>query len=146
MLRFLARYYATSDHLRAQEKDIDFPESWMEQQGDVPFMLSYDSFDLTGNRAVLAVRGSDWSERFSLESMGTTGVLQAKGLPSDQPSLKKARPLYELGLSFQLGSGNFSRSKVISIVPRYTVVNRTGHTLQIAQVRHTRSVPLASDS
>lgn len=102
--------------------------------GDVPFMLSYDSHDLTGNRAALCVRGSEWSEPFSMESVGTTGVLQAKGQPSDHPSLKKARPLYELGLSFQLGTGTFSRSKVVSIVPRYTVVNRTGFTLQLSQV------------
>lgn len=111
----------------------DFPDSWMEAPGDAPFMLSYDSVDLTGNRLALSVPESDWSAPFSLESMGTTGVLEARGAPSSDPSLKKARPLYELGLSFQLGAGHFSRSRVAYVVPRYTMVNRTGLTIQLVQ-------------
>ena len=39
----------------------------MELPGDAPFMFSYDSFDLTGNKACLSVRGAaDWSPAFSL--------------------------------------------------------------------------------
>jgi hypothetical protein len=113
--------------------DLSFPDSWMETPGDAPFMHSYDSVDLTGNRLALCVQNSEWSAPFSLESMGTTGVLEAPGVPSAVASLKKARPLYELGVSFQLGTGHFARSKIASVVPRYTMVNRTGHTIQLCQ-------------
>jgi hypothetical protein len=55
------------------------------------------------------------------------------GQPSELPALKQAKPLYEFGLSFELGTGNYSRSKVCSIMPRYTVCNRLGYTLQLVQ-------------
>eukprot|EP00960_Hanusia_phi_P051532 760853-Hanusia_phi.AAC.10 len=119
---------------KARRKEISFPDSWMEQPGDLPFMFSYDHQDLTGNKATFCVHGSDWSTPFSLENMGTTGVLEVPGKPSDLPSLKGAKPMYEFGLSFELGTGHYSRSKICSIVPRYTVCNRIGYTIQLVQV------------
>jgi vacuolar protein sorting-associated protein 13A/C len=77
--------------------------------------------------------GSEWAPAFSLESMGTTGVLQVSGAPSELPALNKAKPVYEFGLSFELGSAQFSRSKVCSIMPRFTVCNQLGFTLQLVQ-------------
>ena len=117
----------------AGNKEITFPESWMEMPGDVPFMFSYEAEDLTGNKAAFCLPGGEWSPAFSLESMGTTGVLAVPGRPSELPVLKQAKPLFEFGLSFELGTGNYSRSKVCSILPRYTVCNRLGFTLQLVQ-------------
>jgi len=105
----------------------------METPGDPPFMFSFDSVDLTGNKVCFCVRGSDWGPPFSLESMGTNGVLEVPGKPSEVPALKGTRPIHEFGMTFELGLGQFSRSKMCSIVPRYTVVNRMGYTLQLVQ-------------
>jgi len=110
-----------------------FPDSWMEQPCEPPFIFSFASTDLTGNRACFQVNGSPWGPAFSLESVGTNGILEVPGKPADAPELKKACPLYEFGLAFELGMGYLSRSKLVSIVPRYTLLNRLGYTLQISQ-------------
>lgn len=101
-------------------KEMSFPDSWMEQPGDAPFMFSFEADDLTGNKASFCIQGpgAEWATPFSLESMGTTGVLAVSGCPSELPALKGTKPLYEFGLAFELGSGNYSRSKVwYAIVP-----------------------------
>jgi len=69
-------------------KEIAFPDSWMELPGDAPLMFSYESEDLTGNKSSFCLPGSEWAPAFSLESMGTTGVVAVPGCASELPSLK----------------------------------------------------------
>ena len=119
---------------RQQDRDgLSFPSAWMDNASEPPFMFSFSSTDLTGNRASFQVDGGPWGPAFSLESVGTNGVLEVPGKPSEAPELKKAAPLYEFGLAFELGMGYLARSKLVSIVPRYTVLNRVGATVQLVQ-------------
>ena len=52
-------------------KEMSFPDSWMEQPGDAPFMFSFEADDLTGNKASFCIQGpgAEWATPFSLESI-----------------------------------------------------------------------------
>ena len=83
-----------------------------------PIMYSYRSNDLFGNKTSFSIgNNSKWSKPISLESPGTSGDLQ---LPSDDSSV-----LYSLGISVQLGPGRFRKTKVVTVAPRFVLLNKS---------------------
>ena len=77
---------------------------------------------------------TEWSIPFALDSAGTTGEIE---IPEEKNVsnilMYRERAAYSLGVSIGLGHGPFSHTRVVTIAPRFLVVNHTGRPLLVKQ-------------
>jgi vacuolar protein sorting-associated protein 13A/C len=108
-------------------------------EGDVaPQLFSYDSsVENLGNwfesQTCVSLPGSRWSRGFSLESAGVDACVDVIESRRGQHPQR----LWQLGVDIQMGSKQFFRTKVITVAPRFVLVNRMadGQSLHFKQKR-----------
>ena len=107
----------------------------------------------------LKTRGYNWSDKFSITAIGVTGALQLKKKPPKKEKKKKKieepddqkidyiKSVYDqldFGVKIQMASAPFSRTKILSIVPRYIIANNLDFPFvyrQAASTKHQEFVP-----
>lgn len=80
-----------------------------------PFMYSYGSYDLFGNKTAVTIASSKWSKAISIESIGTDGQI------SVGDDLGRS---FELGVRIEMGSGAYHRTKMITFTPKFILINK----------------------
>ncbi|KAI9315667.1 hypothetical protein BX666DRAFT_1957951, partial [Dichotomocladium elegans] len=81
-----------------------------------PYMLSYPKRD-NGNRSLIQVGGSDWSEPISFEAVGSShGIALPKG-PQGTDEI-------HIGINVQEGHGKYKLTKIVTFTPRFVLINR----------------------
>jgi len=102
-------------------------------------------------RAMIRLPNTDWSQPFSVDTVGWDGTLQLTELPrrpAPETSLSVSdsayelprptdRPLrvYTLGVSICMHPHlRFHRTKIVKVAPRYILSNQTLHTLEFRQI------------
>ena len=104
-------------------EDEDKVEKAVEKEE--PLMFSYASLDLFKPRTSIKIANSKWSKAVGLESVGTSGEVIAN---DKQTSIQ-----YHIGVSIELLSERYFRTKVITFRPRYILVNRTSRDIYYKQ-------------
>jgi hypothetical protein len=102
-------------------------------------------------RAMIRLPNTDWSQAFSVDTVGWDGTLQLMELPRralvesavsiadsaydlPRPSDRPLR-VYTLGVSICMHPHlRFHRTKIVKIAPRYILSNQTLHTLEFRQI------------
>jgi hypothetical protein len=90
-----------------------------------PFMFSFNSSDIFGNKATFQVENSKWSKAMSIETAGTTCDFDL--------GCQDSNLAYSFGLAIHLGPGRFQRTKVIVIAPRFLLFNQSSDHIFIVQ-------------
>ncbi|CAN0338937.1 unnamed protein product, partial [Discosporangium mesarthrocarpum] len=131
-----------------------------------PLMMSYTVGERQRGRARVRVENSSWSKVFGLDQAGTEGVLEIQGRGKTIPFIRQAggrgglgkgkggaggssrvgrqeatgrgKPAFALGVSIKMAPFPFERTKVITLSPRYIVVNALGRGLEVRQVKVAR--------
>eukprot|EP01117_Protostelium_nocturnum_P004842 TRINITY_DN1754_c1_g1_i2.p1 TRINITY_DN1754_c1_g1~~TRINITY_DN1754_c1_g1_i2.p1 ORF type:complete len:3345 (-),score=1219.39 TRINITY_DN1754_c1_g1_i2:51-8879(-) len=88
-------------------------------------MFSYVS-SMSADRMIVRTKGTKWSSPFTIDSVGTNGVVTFESESS--PSKR-----FELGASLYLADGKYSRTKIVEFVPRFLIENNTSHTVEFKQ-------------
>lgn len=100
-----------------------------------PFVFSCDKETLSSKNKCKVRVGSHgtWGPDLPIDVVGRTGLLAIRDTrPSaGGPDAK----VFEFGVEVKRGHGRFHQSKVITLMPRYAMVNATEHLLQFMQVR-----------
>ncbi|KAJ1978459.1 Vacuolar protein sorting-associated protein 13 [Dimargaris xerosporica] len=98
-----------------------------------PFMFSYGSYE-PRNRCLIKVEGSEWSKPLSFEAVGSLAEVTIPSVDSATLSM------VHLGVSVEPGPGKFSRTRVVTITPRYMLKNMLDHSLNFREVgsQHSR--------
>ena len=114
----------------------DDPATWYKDTSPfrAPFMFSYSTFDLFGNRCSVKIANSRWSKSFSVESVGTEGHLRILDEERKAGGEESGVMSFHLGITIELCPGKYNRTKRITFYPRYVVVNRTDRKLYYRQV------------
>ncbi|KAJ3092913.1 hypothetical protein HK102_000456 [Quaeritorhiza haematococci] len=109
------------------------------KDGEVPpFMFSYSSFNSIQNRMQLKVADSEWSKPLSFEAVGSSYEVQV-------PASNKGAVVH-LGCQVKEGEGKYYLTKVVTLTPRYIIVNqmnddvhcRQGGTTILVKAKETR--------
>lgn len=115
----------------AQLESLD-PKDWYGEGGELfgesehfkqlaqPTMFAYHKRDIAGNKASVKIADSKWAKPFSLETAGTTGVVE---IQDKEKSYKKKRIQFELGVDIDFAPGKYGRTKVVTFTPRLVLVN-----------------------
>eukprot|EP01084_Bolivina_argentea_P123306 218517_1 len=122
-----------------------------------PLMMDYmtepEEFNGRGYAFIRArVPGASWSSPFSCDQAGVEGALEIKGqqtstilswlLPNKRQKGAEVQTknlvghgsqAFALGLSIKVAEGGFHRTKVVTLVPRYIIVNQMVGPLQVNQ-------------
>ncbi len=123
-----------------------------------PLMMDYttepEEFNGRGGCAFVRARvpGASWSSPFSCDQAGVEGALEIRGrqtsilsrfLPnrgSQKGEVVQAKKLmghgsqaFALGLSIKVAEGGFHRTKVLTLIPRYIVVNEMDGPIEVNQ-------------
>lgn len=96
-----------------------------------PLMFSYTDKRRKKGRICVKAADSGWSQAMGLDSAGTAGLIELKqqwNVKSDSP-----RQLFVLGVSIAVAEGQFRRTKVITLTPRFVLINALGRTLKVKQ-------------
>ncbi|GBG24825.1 Vacuolar protein sorting-associated protein 13A [Hondaea fermentalgiana] len=96
-----------------------------------PLMFSYTDTRRKKGRICVKAADSGWSQAMGLDSAGTAGLIELKqqwNVKSDSP-----RQLFVLGVSIAVAEGQFRRTKVITLTPRFVLINALGRTLKVKQ-------------
>lgn len=81
-----------------------------------PLIFNYPSSNvLFSNTINLKIGNMFQSDKFSIDTPGTNGNLK----------VTNGSAKYELGVNVEMGKGQFHRTKVVTLTPRYMLVNRT---------------------
>jgi len=149
----LAPGQPTEEHIESQDP-IDTLNAYTSDQSDwyeseekekgigvEPLMFSYAALDIFKPRTSVKVADSEWSKAVGLESIGTSGEITADD--------KTTSVQYRIGVSIELLSERYFRTKVITFRPRYIIVNRTNREIYYTQVgsnfahllKHKQSLP-----
>ena len=94
-----------------------------------PLLFSYERKNLGTNQASVMVEGASWSNSINMDGAGTVSAFSVRGARDGRGT----RRLYELGYDVVLGPGRFSRTRVVTFMPRFVVVNNTSHPLWYKQ-------------
>ncbi|XP_063952525.1 intermembrane lipid transfer protein VPS13A-like isoform X3 [Lytechinus pictus] len=119
------------------EEQIDHPADREE-----PIFFSYPSkvFSPGKNKIQLKVGESQWSDKFSLDTVGSSGFISCKlsgkdyevlGLMLAQGSGIRRPKKYNISVQIQLSNLGFS--KVVMFTPRYLLVNQTHYDIRCAE-------------
>ncbi|DBA04983.1 TPA: hypothetical protein N0F65_006985, partial [Lagenidium giganteum] len=76
---------------------------------------------------------SKWSEAFVLDQTGTTGEIETEDFTNNR--------IFTVGYSISNAKGNYSRTKVIMLTPRFVVVNALGSAIEICHSSAKLGVP-----
>eukprot|EP01029_Cantina_marsupialis_P011093 TRINITY_DN2489_c0_g2_i2.p1 TRINITY_DN2489_c0_g2~~TRINITY_DN2489_c0_g2_i2.p1 ORF type:complete len:1765 (+),score=590.72 TRINITY_DN2489_c0_g2_i2:579-5297(+) len=99
------------------------------------------------NKCALALGGSDFSNPFSLDIMGTAGVVETfkPGKISIGDHYGESAPVEKLEATIisKPAMGNYSRSKIVELWPRFRVVNSTGYTIICRQMNCEREIKIS---
>lgn len=94
-----------------------------EEDNHEPVLFSFKSKSFFGKKkATVKVNDSDWSERFSLDVVGSSGSITCKG-----PSRT-----YQLGVDVKLG--NSGLTKLVIFSPFYKILNKAKYDLEVIEV------------
>lgn len=91
----------------------------------------------------LKTRGYNWSDKFSITAIGVSGALKLRKkkaakskknkIPEpDDPKIDYIKSIYEVldfGIKIQMATAPFSRTKIVTIVPRYIIANNLDFSL-----------------
>ncbi|KAI9675484.1 MAG: hypothetical protein M1829_003288 [Trizodia sp. TS-e1964] len=90
----------------------------------LPYMFSYGNDDRQ-NRALFKVGESNWSRPQSLEAIGSTVDVVI-------PSSSRESEIH-IGISVDEGEGKYKLSKVVTVAPRFILVNKVGQDMEIRE-------------
>jgi len=110
---------------------LDDEMSSRSRQGSEPLMFSYTDSRRKKGRICIKAADSAWSQPIGLDSAGTAGLIELKqqwNVTADRP-----RQVFMLGVSINVAEGAFHRTKVITLTPRFILINALGRTLKIKQ-------------
>ncbi|XP_071787909.1 intermembrane lipid transfer protein VPS13A-like isoform X9 [Asterias amurensis] len=107
-----------------------------------PILFSYPTqkgFSPGKNKISLKVGDSHWSDKFSLDAVGSSGFIGCKNdnkarekpLQGQEASVDKHKK-YSVGVQIQLS--NFGMTKIVVLNPRYLIVNQTDFTIRCSEV------------
>ena len=109
------------------------------------------------SKIAIKTPGYHWSSRFSVTTLGLTGALTLKKKPEKARKKEKEtqhidyiKSIYktlDLGIKLSSGTAPFSRTKVVTIVPRYVIANNLKFDLvyrQTGSTYHQEFVPAES--
>ncbi|RLV92227.1 Vacuolar protein sorting-associated protein 13 [Spathaspora sp. JA1] len=97
---------------------------------NTPTMFSFDKFGDPKNRAVIRSDDSTWSEPMSFDAIGQSNELKLQVVGKQMET--------NLGINIQEGEGKYNLTKVVTITPRYILINKLEETLQIVENGTTR--------
>jgi hypothetical protein len=131
-------FFSLSDHTNE-----DFEEVIMRPEDLL--LVGYTDVELnTGRLSTRLARGMDsdhatatfhsllpteWSTPFGLDSAGTTGEVEIQ----EETSSSNHKAAYTLGVSIDVALPPFERTKVISVAPRFVIVNMVGRSILVKQ-------------
>ncbi|EGW35577.1 uncharacterized protein SPAPADRAFT_131526 [Spathaspora passalidarum NRRL Y-27907] len=98
----------------------------------LPTMFSFDTFGDRKNRATVRTDDSNWSEPMSLDAIGQANELKLHVVGKQTE--------VNLGVSIQEGEGKYNLTKVVTIAPRYVLINKVEETLQIVENGTTKQI------
>ncbi|XP_065320844.1 intermembrane lipid transfer protein VPS13A-like isoform X3 [Gordionus sp. m RMFG-2023] len=98
-----------------KEREEDSPTIVEHKPGhSLPFLFSFKPKAFFSKKKVcIKINDSDWSEKFSLDTVGSSGVL----------SCKRGDSSYEIGVDIVLSKTGFT--KVVTFIPYYTINNKS---------------------
>ncbi|PRP86239.1 vacuolar protein sorting-associated protein 13 family protein, partial [Planoprotostelium fungivorum] len=112
----------------------DDPSDWYNErrtsQLSHPLMFSYSSPHMFESKTCIRVENSTWSKGITLDSPGMIGYLE---ISDRRRSNKKEDRLYQLGVRIDLAPSQFFRTKIVTISPRFILVNNTQLNLHYRQ-------------
>jgi hypothetical protein len=95
---------------------------------------------------VMKTPTSDWSPKFSLEMEGTLSPIEITEEYEDKSTKQKKTKVYELIVKNSVSKSFFYRTKLISIHPKYIIVNQTPETLTVAQFKTSHFMKVQGNS
>ncbi|PFH58131.1 hypothetical protein XA68_14121 [Ophiocordyceps unilateralis] len=90
----------------------------------LPLMFSFGN-DEHQNRALLKVDESEWSKPQSFDAVGSTSEVVLN-------STSKQREIH-LGMTVQSGDGKYKMTKVVTLAPRFVLVNKLGEEILVRE-------------
>ena len=105
-----------------------------------PLMYSYNSNDIFGNKTSIKIAHSKWSKPVSLESVGTDGYVSVPCNENENPQIS-----FQLGVTIELLTGRFHRTKAITFQPRFILMNKMDKNLYYRQVKSSEAYLLPPD-
>ncbi|PHH61768.1 hypothetical protein CDD81_7979 [Ophiocordyceps australis] len=100
------------------------PTGDSERPKALPLMFSFGNDDHR-NRAMLKVDESEWSKPQSFDAIGSTSEVVVM-------SASRQREMH-LGLTVQSGDGKYKMTKVVTLAPRFIVVNKVGEQMLVRE-------------
>ncbi len=111
-----------------------------------PFARTLYETSLNSKIAV-KTKGYQWSEKFSITTIGVSGALTLQKKtnshkeghpPADKADyIKSIYKTLDFGIKIQMGSAPFSRTKIVTIVPRFVIANNLDFPLVYRQSNST---------
>eukprot|EP00736_Rhodelphis_marinus_P007126 Rmarinus@m.9219 len=105
-----------------------------------PFLFNFESSFESFRKCSLQVHDSEWCSPFSVEVAGSNFSVEVDESSIGASRHRQPRRCFELGLNVSVAKGDFWRSKIVTIYPRFVVHNGMGMPIQLRQVDQTSTV------
>eukprot|EP00003_Mantamonas_plastica_P031498 TRINITY_DN823_c0_g1_i3.p1 TRINITY_DN823_c0_g1~~TRINITY_DN823_c0_g1_i3.p1 ORF type:complete len:3996 (-),score=1299.11 TRINITY_DN823_c0_g1_i3:663-12608(-) len=87
-----------------------------------PFMFAFPSEGFTSGYLSIKSNDSSWSDGFKIDTVGATDTVTIPGVTAGSENRKGS---YDVGVTVGLAEGRFNLTKIVTISPRYVLVNYT---------------------
>ncbi|KAG7665092.1 VPS13 [[Candida] subhashii] len=100
-----------------------------------PIMFSFDRFGDRKNRAKIRAENSMWSEQMSFDAIGQSSEVKLRMMAKQVED--------NLGVTISEGEGKYNLSKVVTVAPRYVLINKLDDELCIVESGTTKQQNLS---